>query len=167
MTLQEILNISLNYQKEILYFFLAIPLSAWIGTLFKKKHGSNTWVKVLDSILIYIVSIPGILSLILTLYSLFIVGWNLLELNALLYFLPLASMIATFIIIQKSVWLDSVPWFGKISSLMMLIFLTFVVLLIFQKMFIGVIFIWNIWFLVGLFAFIFVSMKMAFEKITK
>jgi len=167
MTLQEIINAASAYQNEILYFFFMIPLLALIAAWIQKKNSPNTGVKVFNSILVYIVSVPGILSLLLTAYSVFILRGNILELNILLYFVPLLSMISTYVIIQKSIWLKEVPWFGKISSLLLLIFLSLVIVLIFQKMFIWIIFIWNIQYLIWLFVIIFVAMKIAFDKLTK
>lgn len=167
MTLQEMINAASAHQNEILYFFLTIPFLALIAALLQKKHSTNTGVKIFDSALVYIVSVPWILSLLLTVYSVFILKGNILELNILLYFVPLLSMISTYVIIQKSIWLKKVPWFGKISSLLLLIFLSLVIVLIFQKMFIWIIFIGNIQYIVWLFVIIFVAMKIAFDKLTK
>lgn len=167
MTIQDLLDLSLNFQKEIVYFFIAIPFLAFVSMLFKKKHWSNKAIKLFNSVLVYLVSIPWILSFLLMLYSLFMLGSNVLELNALLYFLPIVSMFWTYWIIQKNVWLKEVPWFGKISSLLLLISLSFIVLLILQKMFIWIIFIGSIWHIIWLFAIIFIAMKIAFDKLVK
>ncbi len=167
MTLQQLLDIFTQYQTQTLYFFFGIPLLAVVSIFFKKKYSKNLWVKVFDSLLIYLVSVPWILSLILSIYSIFILKGNILELNILPYFVPLISMWITYTIIQKSIWLKEVPWFGKISSLLLLIFLTFIVVFILQKMFIWVVFIGSISYIVWLFIIIFVAMKFAFDKMTK
>jgi len=167
MTLQQILDAFTQYQTQTLYFFFGIPLLAVIAIFFKKKYSKNLWVKVFDSLLIYLVSIPWILSFILSIYSIFILKGNILELNILPYFVPLISMWVTYTIIQKSIWLKEVPWFGKISSLLLLIFLTFIVVFLLQKIFIWVVFVWSISYIVWLFLVIFIAMKFSFDKMTK
>ncbi len=167
MTLQQLLDIFTQYQTETLYFFFGIPFLAVISIFFKKKYSKNLWVKVFDSLLIYLVSVPWILSLILSIYSIFILKGNILELNVLPYFVPLISMWVTYTIIQKSIWLKEIPWFWKISSLLLLIFLTFIVVFILQKMFIWVVFVWSLGYIVWLFVIIFIAMKFSFDKMTK
>jgi len=167
MTLQQILDAFTLYQTQTLYFFFGIPLLAVIATFFKKKYSKNLWVKVFDSLLIYLVSVPWILSLILSIYSIFILKGNILELNILPYFVPLVSMWVTYAIIQKSIGLKEIPWFGKISSLLLLILLTFIVVFILQKMFIWVVFVWSIGYIAWLFFVIFVAMKFSFDRMTK
>ncbi|MCD5380453.1 hypothetical protein LR004_00865 [Candidatus Gracilibacteria bacterium] len=167
MTLQQILDAFTQYQTQSLYFFLGIPLLAVIAIFFKKKYSKNLGVKVFNSLLIYLVSVPGILSLILSIYSIFILKGNILELNILPYFVPLISMGVTYTIIQKNIGLKEVPGFGKISSLLLLIFLSFIVVFILQRMFIGIIFVGSIGYIIGLFVIIFVAMKLVFDKMTK
>ena len=167
MTIQDLINLWTNYQKEISYFFLIIPILAMAFSFMKKKYWENKLLKIIYSFLIYLISIPWILAILLLLYTVFILGNNILELNLLVYFLPLLSMGITFWIINKVIWLKEIPWFWKISSLLLLIFLSFIVVFLLQKMFIWIIFVWSFQYIIIAFVVIFIWMKMALDKLKK
>jgi hypothetical protein len=77
------------------------------------------------SVLVYAVCVPGMLSAVLTAYSLFFRNENLLEVNLLVYVLPLVSMIVTLVFVQKNVGFDAVRGFNRLSGLMILIACSF------------------------------------------
>lgn len=167
MTLQDLLTLSNNYQKEYVLFFLTLPVLAMIIGSLKKPYTKNKWLWYIAGAIVYLVSIPWVVSILLGLYSIFFLQVNLLELNLLTYVLPAASMVTTFLILEKTLWLKDIPWFSKVSSLLMLITLTLILVSLIQKMFIGVVFVWSVWYIIGLFAVIFIWMKLAFDKMRK
>jgi hypothetical protein len=69
----------------------------------------------------------------LILYTFFLLKGNLLQVNALVFFLPLISMIISIIIINHRTKLDLLPGFGRITSLFMLLLASFILALILQR----------------------------------
>ncbi|MEZ4765253.1 MAG: hypothetical protein R3C26_19345 [Calditrichia bacterium] len=63
----------------------------------------------------------------LTAYSLFFLRSNLLEVNALIYFLPIISMIVTLALMRRNVNFDYLPGFDRLRGLMLLLAVTFIV----------------------------------------
>ncbi|MCB0346219.1 MAG: hypothetical protein KDD66_13965, partial [Bdellovibrionales bacterium] len=92
--------------------------------------GTLLW---LHSLLVYAACIPGILAAVLTAYSLFFLRANLLEANLLVYFLPIASMIATLCFLAKSMSFDAIPGFDRLSGLMTVIAVTFILVLALER----------------------------------
>jgi len=77
--------------------------------------------------------------LILLSYAIFFTQQNLLEVNATLYFLPILSMLSTLFIIshklkQSRLKLNSLPGFKRISGLLILIAIVFIIVLALYKM---------------------------------
>lgn len=126
------------------------PLSAW-------DYGY--------SVLIYLVGIPGTISVVLIGYSLFMVRQNLLEVDFLVYFMPVISMVVTFLLIGRSSDFDRLPGFERLSGLMMLIGLTFLVVLIIFKLRILVGFFASMESLVAIGIVLFILFKVAAKKL--
>ena len=84
--------------------------------------------------MIYLVCIPGVISAVLIGYSLFFVRQNLLEVNFLIYFVPIISMALSFFLIGRRVSFNRLPGFGRLSGLMMMIGLSFLVVLALFKL---------------------------------
>ena len=105
----------------IIAYFIAIPLLtalfSWIG------HGEadrSPW-KYIYSGLIYLSAVPGIFAATVSVYTFLFLRISFLDVNVLVYFLPIISMLATFVILKKVVNLDEIPGFGKLSGLLMTI----------------------------------------------
>ncbi|MEM7016476.1 MAG: hypothetical protein AAF512_03935 [Pseudomonadota bacterium] len=134
MSIQELLNLIQGYPEYLLVYFCVPPVLAFfIGFLHGRQRGEATGWKYVYSVLVYLVCLPGIISLSLLAYNLFFIRGNLLEVNALVYFLPVASMILTLVIVAKQASINELPGFGKLSGLMVLLALTFAVLLFVYK----------------------------------
>ena len=166
MSIQDLFEQVGNYPWYIMGFFALPPLLAWIMAQFDiTSEGPLTAWDYGYSVLIYLVGIPGTISVVLIGYSLFMVRQNLLEVDFLIYFLPVISMVATFLLIGRYSDLDRLPGFGRLSGLMMLIGLTFLVLLVVFKMRILVGFFASIESLVVIGIVIFILFKVAAKKL--
>jgi hypothetical protein len=113
----------------------------------------------LYAVLVYLVCVPGTGSAVLTGYTLFFTRENLLDKDLLVYLLPILSMAVTLLLIRRSVSFDDVPGFDRLSGLMTLIAVTFVVLLAIRKTFVGILFGASITTLFALGAFLFALLK--------
>ncbi len=100
----------------VAYFFM-IPLTAAVAGFMGKGEGHLSPWKYLYSTLIYLVCIPGIFAI-----TLFIFGnRGIFQTDVYTQILPLLSMIITLLLISKNVKLDSIPGFGRMSGLVMMI----------------------------------------------
>lgn len=104
----------------------AVPAAALVWGFFHKKENSGRapW-KYGYSAFTYLACATGMFSAILVCYALFFTHQSLMNANALVYFLPIACMIATLLVIRSRVSFAELPGFGRLSGLMLLIGLSF------------------------------------------
>jgi hypothetical protein len=166
MSAQELFDSIGNYPLIILGYFLFPPLlAAGLGVIQQPAAGPRTPLDYIYSGLVYLAGIPGTISTVLIAYSLFIVRTNLLEVNFLIYFLPVISMGLTFYLIGRKTDFDRLPGFERLSGLMMLIGLTFLIVLIIFKLRIFVGFFASIESLLLLGLILFILFKVAAKKL--
>jgi len=148
----------------IILYFLAIPILAVLLNWITKEEAYKSPWNYIYSTLVFGVCVPGTFSVVLCVYSMFFSPQSMLNVNALVYFLPIVSMIATVMIVTRNVQMKAVPGFDKLSGLVMLLAVTFVLILLIQKMRIFTIFFGSIWHLAGLFLILFVAMRIAWVR---
>lgn len=157
MTIRELIRFAEPYSLWIAAGF-AVPIAAagLLGILHGAGNGGRSPWKYLYSALVYLVCFPGICSGVLTGYGLFFTNENLLDVNIAIYIAPAVSMVATLILIRKSVTFDEIPGFDRLSGLMTMIAVTFAFALAISKTRLGVFFFGSVGMLivlvVGLFA---------------
>ncbi len=126
MTLRELIDLIGGHPLRLLLGFTALPLLAWVfGRLHGRGQGGGAPWRYLYSILVYLACIPGMLSAVLTAYALFFTHENLLDLNALVFLLPIVSMAATLALIGSAVRFEQVPGFDRLSGLMLTLAVSF------------------------------------------
>ena len=134
MTINDLIKLANGHVLALALFFLAPPVMAWLcGVMHGRGNGGNAPWKYIYSVLVYLVCIPGLLASVLTGYQLFFQRGDLLNVNIVVYFLPIISMIVTLILIHKTVNFDNVPGFDRISGLMVMIGCSFAIALIIDK----------------------------------
>ncbi|GBC62197.1 hypothetical protein DENIS_3166 [Desulfonema ishimotonii] len=119
----------------LLALFSAPPFLAWgLGHLHRPGHGEYRPWTYLYASLVYLVCIPGMFSAILTAYSLFFIRQNLLQVSLVVYFLPIACMIVTLVLIRKRVFAwDRLPGVDRLCALMLILGISFGIALFIQK----------------------------------
>ena len=125
MTLQEFFRLLGENPSYILIFFTLIPLTALLANFMGKGEGNMPPWTYLYSTLIYMVCIPGIFAFAVTAYRFLFDRASIMETDVLSQILPFFSMVATLLIIRQNVMFDSIPGFGKLSGLVMMIVATF------------------------------------------
>lgn len=141
MNLEEIIKILSNRGIFVLLVIFLVPLFSYIlRFLHGKFKGSLSPWKYVYSLIVYITCTLGMFSLFILIYSVVFLHANLLNLNVVVYFLPIVSMIVTLSIIKKSVDFNDIPGFDRIYGLLTLIIVTFVVVVIISKLRILIIF---------------------------
>ena len=106
--------------------FVAIPLLAYLlPFLHGPARGATTAWKYCYSLLVYVACVPGMFSSVLTAYAMFFRTEDLMNVNLLVYVLPIVSMIVTLVFVSKQVGFDAVPGFDRLSGLMITIACSF------------------------------------------
>lgn len=113
---------------------LVPPVAAWLLRFAHGREGGKEapW-KYVYSILTYWVCVPGVLSAVLTAYTLFFTGENLLDKLLMVYLFPIVSMAATLILIRKNVSFADIPGFDRLSGLIAVLAVTFILVLAVHK----------------------------------
>jgi hypothetical protein len=142
MTIRELTQLAGKQSWVLIAIFVALPLAAWLlGRVHGPGNGGVAPWKYFYSVLVYAVCVPGMFAAILTAYALFFTRENLMDVNLLVYILPLVSMIVTLVLIRKTVSFELVPGFDRLSGLMAMIGCSFAVALAILKT--------NIWIFFG------------------
>jgi hypothetical protein len=134
MTVRELIGLVGEQPQVVLAAFLFPPLIVWIlGRIHGRGNGERSPWKYIYALLIYLSVVPGMCVLVLTAYILFFTGESLLDVNLVVYGLPIVSMIATLAVMRAHVDFDAVPGFDRLSGLMVMITISFVFALIIRK----------------------------------
>lgn len=121
MTLQDFFTYLSANRQILLFYAVAIPLSALLTGLFSRGEGHLSPWKYLYSFMIYLVCVPGIFALMLNVYLFLFERQSVWSMNLYTQALPILVMIVTLSIITKFVSLDDIPGFGKMGGLVMMI----------------------------------------------
>lgn len=142
MTTRELILLAGQHSVVLATTFIVPPVAAWgLGRIHGRAQGGAAPWQYFYSVLVYLACVPGMFAGVLTAYTLFISHENLLDVNPLVYFLPVVSMIVTLVFIRKNVSFDEVPGFDRLSGLMVMVGCSFAVALAVQKT--------NIWIFFG------------------
>jgi hypothetical protein len=142
MTTRELIVLAGQHPVALGATFIIPPVVAWgLGRIHERTRGGAAPWKYFYSVLVYLVCVPGMFAGVLTAYTLFFSHENLLDVNPLVYFLPVVSMVVTLVFIRKNVSFDEVPGFDRLSGLMVMVGCSFGIALAVQKT--------NIWIFFG------------------
>jgi hypothetical protein len=142
MTTRQFIEMAGQHWLALLGLFLVAPAAAWLcGWAHGRGNGGKPPWNYIYSVLVYLACVPGTFAAVLTCYSLFFTRENLLDVNPLVYFLPIVALVVTLVFIRKNVSFDEVPGFERIEGLMVMIACSFGVALAIQKT--------NIWIFFG------------------
>lgn len=166
MTIQSLIDWFNAYEFIILGYFLGILLLSIVVTYSANPNNVNR-LKYVLSALVFGVTIPGVLAAMLVLYTLLILRSSLLEVSIVAYFVPVIAMILTLVILNRKVRMSQIPGFGKLSSLILIIFISFGIVFVLLRTHFGVLFIGSIIHLFIIFAVVFFILKAAWTRLTK
>ncbi|MEP6794344.1 MAG: hypothetical protein ABJB16_08465 [Saprospiraceae bacterium] len=121
MTLGEFFQWTALHPAFLLVYFVGVPLIALLAGVFSGGEGHLSPWKYLYSTLIYLVSLPGIFAVTLSIYFFLFERRSILDMNLFTQVLPVISMAATVLIIRKQVNLDLIPGFDKLSGLILIL----------------------------------------------
>ena len=158
MTLGDFFRISAENPAILLFYMIAVPLTALLAWGLGRGEGHLSPWKYLYSVLVYLTCIPGIFAITLSIYLFLFERTSILDTNIYTQIVPIVSMFVTISLIRQNVSLDAVPGFGKLSGLLLVITAVIVLLWILDRMRIfAITFIPFIWILVLIMAIILIA----------
>jgi len=134
MTTRQLIVMAGHHGALLAGLFALAPVAAWLcGLAHGKGRGADDPWKYIYSVLVYVACVPGTFAAVLTCYTLLFTRENLLDVNPLVYFLRLVSMIVTLAFIRKRVDFELIPGFERLSGLLVMIACSFAIALAIQK----------------------------------
>ncbi len=121
MTLEELFQQIAENPAYIIFYFIIIPFAAFLAGLLGKGEGHMSPWKYLYSALIFLVSVPGIFSVTLSVYFFLFEKRPIMQTDVFTQIIPVLSMVFTLLAIRKNVNLDYIPGFDKMSGLITMI----------------------------------------------
>ncbi len=169
MTLQQFFSLLSANPDLVLAYFVFVPVVALVVGLMSRREGHLAPWKYIYSLLVYLVCIPGVFVVSLSIYQFLFERGSVYSADIITQVVPVLSMIVTLFIIRKFVALANVPGFGRVSglfmmTLVMLLFMwgldnTRLYFVAFTKM--------PFYFVIGIFVAVFLFFRMGFTRLTK
>ncbi len=130
----ELMNQLAPHRAAVLAVLVIVPVLVWVlgaALAHNRQHVYNR----LMTVPVYLTVLPGMMMAWILAYSMLFSGQNIFaELDFVLFFGPVISMIACLILLSRYTKLDRVPGFDKISGMMILAGLSFLLLLFLSKL---------------------------------
>ena len=134
MTLRELLDLAGGQTTILLILFGGMPvLALLLGLMHGKDRGGLVPWSWTYALIVYAVCVPGMCAAVVLGYALFFTNENLLDVNALVYILPVASMGLTLALVGRNVRFEQIPGFGRLGGLMIILGLSFGMVLALHK----------------------------------
>lgn len=125
MTLEQVFDVVTQDPFAILFYFLLMPLlAAGLNFASRARMHFRPWSYCYVA-LIYLVSVPAVLSATLWVYSALFDSKSLTGLNFYIYYAPLLSMAGTLYLITRKVRISQLPTFSRLDDWLILIALSF------------------------------------------
>jgi hypothetical protein len=167
MTLQELFDHLAGHPVWILSFFILLPITALLlGWIAKEQEHVSPWSYVYSA-LIYLACVPGIFAVTLSVYVFIFERRSIFQTDVYTQILPIVSMIVTLLIIRRSVDLDRIPGFEKITGLIMMITATLVFMWVLDKTHIWVVSFLPFWQGILIFIGLLLVIRFGWSKLAK
>jgi len=133
MTLGDFFRMTTENPSILVFYFIAVPLTALLALIFSRGEGHISPWKFLYSSLVYLTCLPGIFAITLSAYLFLFERRSIMDTNIYTQIIPVISMIITLWLIRKNVSLDLVPGFGRLSGLLLILFTGMAMLWVLDK----------------------------------
>ena len=165
MTLGDFFELMTLNPSVIIFFFLAVPLTALLAGIFGRREGHLSPWKYLYTILIYFAAIPGIFAITLNVYLFLFERISVFSADIYTQILPILSMVLTFYLIRRNVSLDRIPGFDKISGLIMIVTCLITLMWVLEKTHIIAFTFLPFTYVIGIFAVILILVRVGWSRI--
>lgn len=135
MTIEDLLVYLTNDKTALFLFFMLLPIVTIVITIISGGRSLQKPYSYLYSVLLFVVCIPGMLSVTLWVYSMFFERKALWQLPFFVYYLPIIVMaICIYILKKKRIPIRKLPWTGELYEFLVLLIITFASILIMMKL---------------------------------
>lgn len=121
MTLQQFFDVLSANPAIVLFYFIALPLTAFLCGVFSKGTGHLSPWKFVYCALLYMAAVPGIFAIFLNVYFFLFERQSILDANLYTQILPIIAMVVTFLVIRRNVDLQLIPGFDRITGMVVII----------------------------------------------
>ncbi len=121
MTLGDVFQAIGNNPYWVVCYFIAIPIVAYLASIFGEGEGDLPPWTFFYSILVFLVTIPGIFAITLNVYLFLFEKQSVFDTNVYTQILPVVSMFITLFLVRKNTCFEDIPGFGKLSGLVMIL----------------------------------------------
>ena len=148
----------------VLFYFIALPLTAFLAGVLGKDEGNLSPWKYLYSTIIFLVCVPGIFAITLNIYMFLFERRSIMDSNLYTQVLPVFLMLFTLWIISRNVKFEEIPGFNKISGLVMIIAAVLLVMWILEKTHIIAITFMPFYYVFIIFGVLFLAIRFGMKK---
>ena len=121
MTLGQFFTTISNQPYIVMFYFFAMPFTAFLAGVLGKGEGEYSPWKYLYTVLVYLVCIPGIFAVTFNVYLFLFERQPIAEMNLFTQVLPVVCMLLTLWLIKNNVSLGAIPGFDKLGNLVFVI----------------------------------------------
>ena len=121
MTLKEFFDLLTANPAYVIFYFSIIPFAALLAGWLGKGEGHIAPWKYLYTTLIYLICVPGIFAITVSVYQFLFERRSIWEADVFTQVLPIISMILTLQIIRRNVDLAYIPGFDRLGGLVAII----------------------------------------------
>ena len=164
MTLGEFFEMIGRNPNLVLFYFIALPLTAFLAGVLGKEEGHLSPWKYLYSTIIFLVCVPGIFAITLNIYMFLFERRSIMDANLYTQVLPVFFMLFTLWIISRNVKFEEIPGFNKISGLVMIIAAVLLVMWIMEKTHIIAITFMPFYYVFIIFGVLFLAIRFCMKK---
>ena len=164
MTLGEFFEMIGRNPNLVLFYFIALPLTAFLAGVLGKEEGHLSPWKYLYSTIIFLVCVPGIFAITLNIYMFLFERRSIMDANLYTQVLPVFLMLFTLWIISRNVKFEEIPGFNKISGLVMIIAAVLLVMWIMEKTHIIAITFMPFYYVFIIFGVLFLAIRFGMKK---
>ncbi|NNF35506.1 MAG: hypothetical protein HKN68_15460 [Saprospiraceae bacterium] len=121
MTLGQFLDLLAQNPTVPLFFYVALPLTAFLASVFGKGEGAESPWNYMYTIVVYLACVPGIFAITLNVYLFLFERQSIMDTDLFTQILPIVCMILTMWLVRRNVEFDDIPGFDKLSGLFIII----------------------------------------------
>lgn len=133
MTLGEFLYMLAKSPEVMLFYFIALPLTAFLLGIFGRGEGHLSPWKYVYSGVVYMAAVPGIFTVILNLYLFLFERQSIYDAQLYTQVFPIICAILSLYLVRRNVDFGDIPGFGKISGLMWMLLVVIALMWVMEK----------------------------------
>ena len=140
MTLRECLQVLGDHPEYYSLFFAGLVLSCCLGFFVPRVQRESPPWNYAYAVLVHLLCLPGVISLSLLAYLILFSRDHLFDLNLVVYGLPIVSLVTGLLLLRQQVTFQEIPGFQRLLGLIGLLSLSFMLVFMASRFWVGLIF---------------------------